>query len=241
MFYWKTRISLVCIILVSLLLPFSVAIAGDLAASPAVITIENLILGQTTFIHDIEIINQSSQEKTFIIYCKKPSMLREGYQEIVDPRWIYLDKTEVIVEANSKELVGVSVHIPNNKLNSEKKYEAWVVARDKTNGLVALELAIRVLMTTSQYNNNVPDEAQPLEPIPVDTLPIQATPVTQVSPTTGTILTTTPFSINSPIPKTTTEPKLGSNQFPIIPVAGISAGTIIIVTLIITLLGRKKR
>ncbi len=241
MYYWKTRISLACIVLISILLPFSVAMAGDLAASPAVITIEGLTLGQTTFVHDIEIINQTNQEKTFIIYCKKPSMLREGYQEIIDPRWIYLDKTEVIVEANSRGLVGVSVHIPNNNVNSEKKYEAWVVARDKTTGLVALELAIRVLMTTNQYNNNVPEEAQPLEPIPVDTLPIQATLMTPISPTTGTIPNTTPFSINSPIPTASIETKPGSNQFPIIPVTVISAGTIIAVTLIITLLGRKKR
>lgn len=236
--YWlKTRILLVLLVIVTTLIPMTVTMAGDIAASPAVITAEGVILGKTIFIHDIEIINQTDHKTSYLIYSKKPSTLREGYQDVYDPRWISFEKTEVTIDAQSKTTVGVSVRIPNNITNSEKHYEAWVIVREKVTGLVALELAIRVLMTTNQYDSNLPEESQPMEPIPVDTSPTQAISVASPTP----IASTTPQYINSPIPTNSSDNTAGTSQFPVIPVVAISCGTLIIVTLIITLLGRKRR
>ena len=209
-------VSVVVSIVFTLMVMPAQVVAQSIAASPGILTAVNVPLGQKIFIHEVEIINGSDTSHAYSIYTKKPGLLKEGYEEIPDPSWIEVNKSEIEIEAQSRKAVEVWVRIPNNEANANRDYEGWVVAHEKAGGMVAVEVAVRVLLSTSEYNPSLPEEAPP-EEAPPEEAP-------------------TPPLVTPPEPS---EPS-GTTEFPILPLAGIAAGAAIAITLIITLVRRRR-
>jgi hypothetical protein len=206
------------------------ALAQSIAASPGKIIADNVALGEKTFLHEVEIINDSDSDHAYSIFTKKPGILKEGYEEIPDPGWIEIDRIEIEIEAQSRESVEVWVRMPNNEAVANKKYEGWVVAREEAGGMVAVQVAVRVLLSTSDYNPSLPEEAVSEQSTPAETLP--EPPSTQATPSEPSISP----QINVAEPPETSE----TSEFPILQLAGIIAGAAIIITLIITFAWRRR-
>jgi hypothetical protein len=211
--------------------------AEGVAASPSVVTATDIPLGKDSFIYAIKVLNQTNENQSYAVFTQKPASTREGYEIIPDPRWMQLDQVRFQIPANSTQVVNLSVKIPNNEVNASKNYEGWFIVRQETGGMVNLQVAVRVLLTTTGYNADLPREPMPIEPIPDSTYldePNELDSTDPIKTSSQTKTTTVASMIGNDQPE-------GQNQFPIIPVAAIGGGTIVLVTLIITLLGRKKR
>jgi len=190
----------------------SPVLAQSLAVSPGTVTAENVPLGQKIFLHEVEVINGSDTSHVYSIYTKKPAtaLIRDGYEEIADPTWIEPDKNEIEVKSQSEKAVAIWVRIPNNEANANKNYEGWVIVSEKAMGMIAVEVAVRILLSTSEYNPSLPEEAPPPTTPPPTTTPTTTPPTTPSTtpPSTTTPSTTTPPTTTPPttIPPTTIPP-----------------------------------
>jgi len=225
------RVALVVSIICFIIFTPGQVLAQSIAASPGKIIADNVALGEKTFLHKIEIINDSDSDHDYSIFTKKPGILKEGYEEIYNPEWIQLNKYEIKIEAKSRQDIEVWVRIPNNKANAKKDYECWVVAREEAGGMVAVQVAVRVLLSTSDYNPSLPEEPISEQGTPQETPP-EPPPSSQTTPSEPSISP----QINVPEPPEPSE----TSEFPILPLAGIIAGTAIIITLIITYTRRRR-
>jgi len=153
------------------------ALAQGLAVSPGILKGENIPLGERVSFSEIVIRNTADTDHLYSISVQKPVTIKEGYEEIPNPEWIKPAISEIEIPAQSTENVQIWVRIPNNEANASKNYEGWVVVSEKAGGAVAVAAAVRILLSSSEYNPALPEEAPPPEAPPEETPPVEIPPV----------------------------------------------------------------
>lgn len=129
------------ILFLSLILP-QICFASGIAVSPGEIVLENVPLGKKIAASDLAgrdlKLNINNKNGSTYIYtinifytAETNSPLREGYVDIPDTSWIYLEKKEVEIEGNSTKAVELYLKIPKNKKYAGKKYQAIIEIKNK--------------------------------------------------------------------------------------------------------------
>ncbi len=106
-----------------------------LSVYPGGLLIQKITLGETYDLYEksgvaLQIENKDGNPHTYVIGALKPSQVGntkwlQGYSEISDPGWFWVESAEVTVEAQSKKQVRMFLKIPD-----EKKYynQHWTVS-----------------------------------------------------------------------------------------------------------------
>ncbi len=219
---WRKLLLFFVVGLIICCLPLQ-ALAQGLAVSPGIVKGENIPLGDRVSFGEIVIRNTADTDHLYSISVQKAVTLKEGYEEIPDPQWIKPAISEIKIPARSTASVQLWVRIPNNQANASKNYEGWVVVSEKAGGAVAVAVAVRILLSSSEFNPALPEEAPPAPaPTPPAPAPAPTPPAPALAPTPP-----------APAPS-------GTSDFPILPLAGIAAGTVILITIIV-LVARRRR
>jgi len=178
---WRRLLLFFVVVLIIWCLPLQ-ALAQGLAVSPGILKGENIPLGERVSFSEIVIMNTTDTDHLYSISVQKPVTTKEGYEEIPDPQWIKPAISEIEIPAQSRDSVQIWVRIPNNEANASKNYEGWVVVSEKAGGAVAVAAAVRILLSSSEYNPALPEEAPPTEGPPEEKPPAPAPAPTPPTP-----------------------------------------------------------
>ena len=171
-----------------------------LSLGPALFMVQNVVPGQPLDVRKssgvvFTINNSGDQEGTFSLSCYKPVeggvMAWEcGDDEIPDASWCKLDKNEMVIPAQSKAEVGLTIAIPDKPEYYDCKLVVVVVLKPgKLAGSgVGLSVAARVQIETASSDNAEAGKGVPLAATPC---------VTQLTGKPGELLERTVFLRNN--------------------------------------------
>lgn len=137
------------LLLVATFLPFPVQ-AQDFGVSPAEVEVDNLSPGEEAEFNLI-IYNKDDVNHTYKLTTYKPteSERRQGRTKFPDDSWVSFPQ-QVEVQAKSTKVVKVKVIIPSNQKWAGEDWEIWLGAVTESSDLLAVQLCVRLLISTSE-------------------------------------------------------------------------------------------
>jgi len=118
--------------------------------SPGEVRVDGIRLGETASF-EITIANNKDFPLGFSISTTIPGPddLRPGYEPFPDASWIRVAPQQIELPQFSQKKVTVTVTIPSEGDWGGRNYECWLGATSEAMGILQIELACRLLLSTS--------------------------------------------------------------------------------------------
>ena len=118
--------------------------------SPGEVRVDGIRLGETASF-EITIANNKDFPLGFSISTNipRPDDLRPGYEPFPDVSWIRVAPQQIELPQFSQKKVTVTVTIPSEGDWGGRNYECWLGATSEAMGIFQIELACRLLLSTS--------------------------------------------------------------------------------------------
>ena len=161
---WRVKVLLVLGIVAGMLLFPATALAA-FGIDPGKIFIDNLHPGAQADI-PITIYNHNDVEATYNVKPRSPDYTEAGYERLPYLGWVTVTPDRIAIEAHETAEVLVIVQMPDGADYSGKKSEVWVsFTEESAAGLIHIELASRLLITTRAEEPGGNNSGEPSEPV----------------------------------------------------------------------------
>jgi len=151
--------------------------AWALSLGPAMFMVQHVVPGQTLDVRKkagvvFTVKNDTDTDGSYSLTCRKPSQnlgdWEAGYEEIPNPEWCVLEKTEFVVPAKTKVEIGLTINIPDKLDHYNCKWMlAVVLTAGKNTGIaVGLAIAARVQIETAFSDDKQSGGASAIAAVP---------------------------------------------------------------------------
>ena len=175
----RMRIGCIVGVMACVLLLPAVALA-TFGIDPGKVFVDNLFPGAEAD-YKIAIYNQNDYDTTFAVRVREPDYTEADYEPLPYLDWVTVTPDRVTIGAMKQSEVLVTVSMPENAVYSGKKAETWIsFMEQETEGMVKIEIASRLLIST-----RVEEETEPAKPEAVTPQPAEEAEPTE--PSEGTV------------------------------------------------------
>lgn len=123
---------------------------------PGKVFIDNLYPGAEADV-PITIYNNNDYEASFVIKVRAPDYTEAGYESLPYLSWVTVTPDRITIRSGEKAEVTAIIIMPEDADYSGKKAEVWIsFMEEDTPGMVKIELASRLLISTRVEEANVP-------------------------------------------------------------------------------------